>query len=331
MTQSGKPIPWQKGFLKIPPAIGRALSRIDSNLVVVRTSKIIRYDDLSLYEHVGLTLDGLRDTAPRRVLPPADTGRTSRNNIEGWVVKRTDLPKIIKTDSWDTPNFGDAGTYGWNTHTTTRLVYQVEHFEPPNLNLRTQVIQNNPEHREALIGFDVDSTLDRNWDTFESRLLFHINLLQENVGAIGIFPSDATEDALIQQISLGWEVFPPGTSQALVSAFTKRHRLSPQKLGVLQDRIELFHSLKPKHFLQGVGTFDSYVGAMFADDLVVFENLTYGNALYVLYDDWAEVSKRSRVDLLRGTSANYDRFVHRHGWKDRFKEHIREQTAKRRG
>ena len=28
-----------------------------------------------------------------------------------------------------------------------------------------------------------------------------------------------------------------------------------------------------------------YIGALFADDLVVFENVRYGDALYVVYDD----------------------------------------------
>jgi hypothetical protein len=75
-------------------------------------------------------------------------------------------------------------------------------------------------------------------------------------------------------------------------------------------------------YLRGTSSFGSYVGAQFADDLVVFENVTYGNALYVLYNDWREDSKRSCLDLLKGTTQNFDRFPHTEGWEDRFEAHI---------
>lgn len=50
---------------------------------------------------------------------------------------------------------------------------------------------------------------------------------------------------------------------------------------------------------------------------MVFENLRYGNAVYVLYEDWVEIAKRSRLDLLRDHDANLDRVVHRLGWQGR--------------
>jgi hypothetical protein len=61
--------------------------------------------------------------------------------------------------------------------------------------------------------------------------------------------------------------------------------------------VRLFSSLKPTAYLAGTAKFSAYVGAQFAPDLVVFENVKYGNALYVLYDNWRDVSKRSRLDM----------------------------------
>ena len=74
----------------------------------------------------------------------------------------------------------------------------------------------------------------------------------------------------------------------------------------MEDRLKLFASLKPSSYLVGTAQFASYIGAQFADDLVVFENAYYGDALYVLYDNWRDVSKRSRIDLLKGTSERFD-------------------------
>jgi len=104
---------------------------------------------------------------------------------------------------------------------------------------------------------------------------------------------------------------------------------SEEKRGVVEARVKLFNSLKPKAFVRGRGGLTSYVGAQFADDLVVFENLNHGNALYVLYDNWIEVSKRSRLELLKGTSEKFDRFIHVEGWEDRFTEHMEKEIGRR--
>ena len=61
----------------------------------------------------------------------------------------------------------------------------------------------------------------------------------------------------------------------------------------------------------------------------MFENLRYGNALYILYGDWQDVSKRSRLDLLKGTDESYDRIRHDDGWEHRFVEHMRLQLKRR--
>jgi hypothetical protein len=72
-----------------------------------------------------------------------------------------------------------------------------------------------------------------------------------------------------------------------------------------------------------------YIGALFADDLVVFENVRYGNALYVLYGNWEEISKRPRIDLLRNRDVSFERFVHSADWTERFQAHIRAEKRRR--
>lgn len=89
---------------------------------------------------------------------------------------------------------------------------------------------------------------------------------------------------------------------------------------------------QPVSYIRGSGQFGSYFGAKFADDLVVFENLRYGNALYILYDDWDDISKRSRLDLLRDHDAKFDRVVHAADWQFQFNKIMKmELTARRRG
>jgi len=59
-----------------------------------------------------------------------------------------------------------------------------------------------------------------------------------------------------------------------------------------------------------------YFGAKFGDDLVAFENVRYGNAIYVMSESWPELSKRSRIDLLGAGLDDVRRIVHKKGWDD---------------
>jgi hypothetical protein len=53
---------------------------------------------------------------------------------------------------------------------------------------------------------------------------------------------------------------------------------------------------------------------------VVFENIEYGNAVYILFDNWEELSKISRLDLMSGKfNGSFERVVHISGWKGKVK------------
>ncbi|MGE0290437.1 MAG: hypothetical protein AB7F35_25475 [Acetobacteraceae bacterium] len=326
--------PWKQGFRQIPPFIRKALAAISADLVVVVATKKIPITDIKsgVYAHLELLWDGSNIIAKTSVVPPEAGGKASDRNVNGWEITLRDQPKITKTRSWETPNFGDAAIYGTHTHYHTQEVYQRKIFEARHLPITVEVLKQPLDGNIAVIKFAIDCTLDRARDDFDDELLFCLNLLQENTGAVGIYASDATRQEFIGTIALDWEIFPPGTTDEVVLAFLSSRRGKTFKpSGELASRIELFNRLEPVGILRGNGSFGSYVGAQFADDLVVFENLHYGNALYVLYDDWADISKRSRLDLLKGTTKNFDRFPHRDGWEDRFIEHMRMELRKRKG
>ena len=76
--------------------------------------------------------------------------------------------------------------------------------------------------------------------------------------------------------------------------------------------------LQPKALVFGTSGFQRYFGGMLEDDLVIFENIEYGNAIYLMYENWEELSQRSRIELLSGRCGhNFDRVVHSSGWRDR--------------
>ena len=326
-----KRFPWKGSFRSVPPEITAALKAIESDLVIVSAVKKIPVQVLGegQYAHLGIRCDGSEVSVSEPAVPDSAIGRYATRNREGWEVKRTDLPMVTKSYSWETPNFGDASTYGTHTHYQDRQVYQVEVFEPRMFTIKAEVL-NAPGATAALIRFTVDHILDKNSDGFEGDLLFCLNLLQESTGVVGVCASDATRDDFIRMVTLDWEIFPPGKRDELIAAIARERKgQATDKSGIVASRIKLFDRLPVQQFIRGSGPFGSYVGALYADDLVVFENMNYGNAMYVLYDDWKDVSQRSRLELLRGTTAKFDRIVHVDGWEDRFESLIESELQKR--
>lgn len=120
-----------------------------------------------------------------------------------------------------------------------------------------------------------------------------------------------------------WQIFPPGTVDEVVRFFNKGIKGNrPRDERNLRERVEAFKALQPTAYISGADKFNRYIGAKFAEDLVVFENWRYGNALYIVYENWQEISKRSRIDLLRNGDANFDRIIHTQGWQERLEEII---------
>ena len=77
----------------------------------------------------------------------------------------------------------------------------------------------------------------------------------------------------------------------------------------------MLYSLRPQRFIAGTSGFARYFGAMFGQDFIVFENVRYGNAMYVMYENWEQLSQWSRRDLMRSDVDGYERIPHAKGWQ----------------
>jgi len=324
--------PWTKNFRSMPRDILRKLDLLENQLVVVAASKKIPATDLvnGVYSHIGLRLKGDELFIGPSHTPIPANGRYSKRNVEGWEIKRRDLPKITKSYTWESPNFGDSSK-GTHMQSRDRLVYQKQFFEPIMMELVTELIRSPVgEGGTYYLKFSIHEVLDRSSETFEDRLFFALNLLRENTGTHGVHPSDVTLEDFQKSTFVDWEVFPKGTADEIIDAISSRtSKYSEEKKGVLRERINMFNAMKPRTIMVGSGGFGSYIGAEFSNDLVVFENTNYGNALYILFEGWEETSKRSRTDLLRGTNENYSRIIHKKGWENVFKAAMSHELRKR--
>jgi len=203
-----------------------------------------------------------------------------------------------------------------------RMVYQVEEYSPTDYSIEIDLLQSR--ENSFVFKFALDCVLDRNNSNFNEDLLFCLNVLQENTGSCDVDRSGRKREEYIATTLVDWEIFPPGSLEHFLarakSAFGKSDAESRQ---VIEERVEEFRRLSPERFILGKGGFNRYIGAVLSNNVVVFENIRYGNALYVLYENWEDVSQRSRIDLIKGTSAAYERIPHVDGWEERFREAVK--------
>lgn len=308
----------KKNLRKIPEEIFAKLKSFMTDDIAVGCALNFKAEDIAAGAliHLGIQLTGKALQVPENILPSPDQGRYSARNIDGFELKRKDLPMETRYHAVETPNWGRSG-YGTHTVFLPHEAYPVEFHSPRELLISMRDL--SPPSASSswfIIGFRVDETLSKKSPKFKNLLLDNLNLLQENVGACGVEPAEATLSEYMKSLHVSWEILPPGTREETIDRLFRGRMTSPETREVAGDRHDFFASLKPKRLVFGSSGFRRYFGALLEDDLVVFENIEYGNAIYVLFDKWEDLSKRSRTDLLKGQyGTNFERVIHRSGWK----------------
>jgi len=316
-------MPKQKNYRKLPPSLNAALLRFQGD-VVVATVRNINPSELAngTYLHVGLvgsTVAGMQLTP---AVPQADRGRYSRWNVEGRELVRRDLPKYEKTVKFEVPCFGD-----WSnmvTITQYRMVYKRENLPPENRTIIAEIL--SPRIDGGCVAkFSVQGNFARTSPMFDRELLSAVNLLHESLGTVGVFPVATTLAQFLGQAAVPWQILPAGTREQQIAAVLgfAGHAV-PELRRRVEERIAFFESLHPRELIVGAGGMSGYVGASFSDELVLFDNMQDGNAVYILFKNWRQLSQQTKTELLGNgvEGRDYIRIVHRDGWEARVREHI---------
>lgn len=303
----------KKNLLKVPSQVIGKLNTIELDDIVVACVKRLTREEIPRYGYLGLQIQDGQLTTPPPTVPKPGMGRYSRANVEGKEIVRKDLPMVTRTFSWETPNWGDWSK-GSHTHEQTREVYQRDFIPPKEVELSVTLLETRND-AEFIVKFAIEQVLNKQSSDFEADLLYNLNILQENVGAADVFPSGATFADYTKTIQVDWEILPPGNIGEIVRRMLQGKRaVTEDQKKTMEQRLQVMARYKPQAYIAGTNGFLRYFGAMFKDDLVVFENLNYGNALYVMYEDWKSLSKKSRIDLLKCGRDGFDRIEHRNGW-----------------
>lgn len=323
----------KKNLRKTPQAIIDKIAAMSGNDIYVGCAKKFMAADLrkGALNHLSVELTDKGLVFPASTLPPRSQGTFSTRNIDGEVIVRKDLPKETHYNTVTTPNWGDS-SYG--TH-DVYLPYEKypREFRPPReleITMSSPVVA--PGQASYLIAFRVNEVLNKKSKTFKEKLFSNLNLLQENVGACGVEAADVSLDEYTKTLQVFWEILPPGSREEALARLFWGKTPSPELKNVAEQRYDFFQSLQPKRIIVGASGFRRYFGALLEENLVVFENIQYGNAVYVIYDKWEELSGRSRLELLsRKFGDTFERVIHTQGWKGQVRKIVASLREKGKG
>jgi hypothetical protein len=317
---------WKRNLRKIPEQVREKVRALPGDNLAITCVKKIPQAHIAegRYAHLGMGVTDGQLTGPDACIPCKEAGRYSRWNLEGREVVRRDLPKTTKTWEGEAPNYGGNGTH---SVTFSRDVYQRDFYPPKGLAIQIELLnRENGDDPTYVVRFGVDEVLDRKGDNFERELLASLNLLQENTGLIDVFSSEATRDDYLSTAYVAWEFLPPGTRDETLAKILSDLRITDERMRErLEVRYAVLAALGPIKFVIGTSGFHRYIGAKFSERLVVFENLEWGNALYAMFEDWEERSRRSRTELLAGDREGFVRIVHTEGWQRRLQRVVDEK------
>ena len=115
---------------------------------------------------------------------------------------------------------------------------------------------------------------------------------------------------------VNWQILPEGEIVwERVNKFAGNIQDSKELAGQLQKyRFTTIIKHRPDEFYYGNGGFHGYLVFVFRKkNLVLMENMIYGNATYVFRDNWEELSKLSKAEIINNNLLE-KRLVHRRSW-----------------
>ena len=158
-----------------------------------------------------------------------------------------------------------------------------------------------------------------------------INMLLEMLGEFEILREDKSpwvfEDTKIKRVP--WKLLPPGKRSkgeidALIDTETKHY---PERIQVdIRSRHNTYGLFSPDLIAYGSDEFYGYIVYGYSNlGLYFFESFLPDNATYVLGTDWENISKLTKLEILRGKLC-INRIFHRKKWEDKIKRYFPKQT-----
>lgn len=305
---------------KIPESVFSIIRNSASDDFVVYAEQALSNTDIqnNVYSTIGISFEN-NEMKSKSFIPQKSAGRFCKYNQTVREIVHKELPKETGYHYFTVPNFGDY-TKGFHEAEIPYEYYPRDYIHPSFTEISSEIISHSNE--ETVFRFVSTEILNKKSKDFDYRLLSSLNMFQELFGSFKIKESDKPYPEYLKTVKVNWEILPEGNRLEVIKNFIHNNPQNdtPQKQQELIERFEFLNKCHPIAVVEGTSGFQRYIGYQFNDDLMVFENLRYGNAIYVMFGSWKELSQRSRIDLLSGKyGSDFERIEHRKNWKQNLK------------
>lgn len=309
----------KKNFRKIPTSILQKIEEFENDFIVATVLNLTEADlEKPLFSDLNFKIEEGQISYTTEFVPNSLKGTYSRRNIDGYRIYLPNSPKIYKRYyAGERAIFGDflKGTFSLYI---PRMVRAYENIAPKEISLLVELLETRLENNiiHYIVKISTSQVLNRKIANFDNELFFNVNLLQENIGSVDVYNSSTTFDEFVRTLHVEWELLPPGEADEDLNRITRNLRnITQQRLHEISDRSRFLREQNPLYNIYGKSGMLRYFGAKFSENLVVFENADYGNALYILFENWEELSRLSRLEIQTRPSDQYIRVRHTGNWK----------------
>ena len=251
------------------------------------------------------------------VVLPKSIGAVSNYNANGKYNLLRTLPKEAYYQDVDM-NWLAFGKHPVSrTITYTRLRYQKKLISSPSEELAVILDKDNNE---------IISSSLLIYDNSNNEKIKHIvNLFLELFGECQVVDKNLISRVVTPIKKLNWNILPSGKMpwdilKAHLSTNTNINSLSnPNEI---YKRINYINSFEPDFIVTGNGGFNDYIVLGFVSkNLYVLENNKPQNATYIFEDNWANITKLSKAQILEETLQKA-RLIHHINWKRNIKRYL---------
>lgn len=287
----------------------------DENQFYIGVSDIDRFNDELIRIGFSENLE-LGETVLPKIIGPA-----TRFNAEGKNNKLKDLPKetAYRQVMWKWKQFIGGGNYEEieEIRDVPYERYQVEFVPPPSEELSIIEVDNQKMILSSRI-------LKTEANSVKAKNIF--NLFFEIFGECMMLNSNLDTLSLPEVQRKNWSVLPPGEypfeiieehiNQSLQIVRNRNSR-------VIKHRIQKITQYEPNFIAIGNAGFTGYWIFGFPDkNIYILESVYPNNATYVLGENWENISKMSKSDILRN-DFHIARLVHRISWNEEINNLLR--------
>lgn len=313
------------GYKQVPEHIIDEIKELNGQEFRIGVSRVLSIGDIEngKMAHLGVSavLGVVQASSP--FLSMGITRWSKRNRL-GQEIVRHDWPKRTRTWMTTSPNFGDAARYGTSSHMHSRQVpaKQTLHGKAFAFDISASGRMDGKYVVQALL----EPVFPSSVDVASPDLLMAVSLTKEVIGMPHVFALGGTANNWSSSQEFDWEFLPVDHTGFVVDSDSAADTIGIPRGSNMRDtfkeRYSAIRDLKPQSVRYGSTGFSRYVAFEF-DKAVVLENYYYGNAAYVMYEDWQALSQRTRLDLLSDSSAKFERVIHSQGWQRKLRQAIR--------